>query len=71
VEKFLGDSVHLNGKFGTLQLIAIHLITLHKILEYLQIAVIQMEAAHCEHLYLYHSQKVWPRLYIGIPFVQM
>ena len=30
---------------GTLQLIAIHLITLHKILEYMQIAIIQTEAA--------------------------
>ena len=30
---------------GTLQLIAIHLITLHNILEYMQIAVIQIEAA--------------------------
>ena len=30
---------------GTLQLIAIHLITLHNILEYMQIAIIQTEAA--------------------------
>jgi hypothetical protein len=30
---------------GTLQLIAIHLITLHNILEYMQIAIIQIEAA--------------------------
>jgi hypothetical protein len=29
----------------TLQLIAIHLITLHNILEYMQIAIIQTEAA--------------------------
>ena len=31
---------------GTLQLIAIHLITHHNILEYLQIAIIQIEAAN-------------------------
>ena len=30
---------------GTLQLIAIHLITLHNILEFMQIAIIQTEAA--------------------------
>jgi hypothetical protein len=30
---------------GTLQLIAIHLITVHNILEYIQIAIIQTEAA--------------------------
>ena len=30
---------------GTLQLIAIHLITLHDILEYMQIAIIKTEAA--------------------------
>ena len=30
---------------GTLQLIAIHLITLHNILEYMQIVIIQTEAA--------------------------
>ena len=34
---------------GTLQLIAIHLITLHNILEYLQIAIVQTEAADCEN----------------------
>jgi hypothetical protein len=31
---------------GTLQLIAIHLITLHNIVEYMQIAIIQTEAAN-------------------------
>ena len=38
---FWGDSVHMHGKEG---LIAIHLITLHNILEYMQIAIIQTEA---------------------------
>ena len=42
---------------GTLQSIAIHLITLHNILEYMQIAIIQTEAAECENSYLCHSQK--------------
>ena len=32
-------------QIGTLQLIAIHLITLHNILEYMQIAILQTEAA--------------------------
>ena len=36
---------HLHGKRGTLQLIAIHLITLHNILEYMQIVIIQTEVA--------------------------
>ena len=36
-----------------MQLIAIHLITLHNILEYVQIAIIQPEAAD-----------IWPRLYV-------
>ena len=39
VERFLGDSVHLHGKEG------LHLITLHNILEYMQIAITQTEAA--------------------------
>ena len=34
---------------GTLQLIAIHLIILHNFLEYMQIAIIQTEAADCEN----------------------
>ena len=50
---------------GTLQFIEIHLITLHNILEYMQIAIIQTEAADFEHLYLCHSQNVWPRLYMA------
>ena len=40
----MGDSVHLHGQEG-LQLTAIHLITLHNILEYMQIAIIQTEAS--------------------------
>jgi hypothetical protein len=48
---------------GTLQLIAIRLITLHNILDYMQIAIIQNEAADFENLYLCHSQHFWPRLY--------
>uniref|UniRef100_A0A4W5JUL6 Kinesin-like protein n=1 Tax=Hucho hucho TaxID=62062 RepID=A0A4W5JUL6_9TELE len=38
---FWGDSVHLHGKEG----LAIHLISLRDILEYMQIAIIQTEAA--------------------------
>lgn len=34
-----------HGKKGRLQLIAIHLITLHNILVYMQIAIIKTEAA--------------------------
>jgi hypothetical protein len=37
---------------GTLQLIAIHLITLHNILEYMQIAIIQTEAADFVKMYI-------------------
>jgi hypothetical protein len=50
---------------GTLQLIAIHLITLHNILEHMQIAIIQTEAADFNiiNYYLCHSQNLWPRLY--------
>ena len=49
---FLGDSVNLHGKRGTLQLIAINLITLHNILEYMQIAIIQTEAADFVKMYI-------------------
>ena len=37
---------------GTLQLIAIHLITLHNILEFMQIAIIQTEAADFVKMYI-------------------
>ena len=37
---------------GTLQLIAIHLITLHNILEYMQIAITQTEAADFVKMYI-------------------
>jgi hypothetical protein len=36
---------------GTLQIIAVYLITLHNILEYMQIATIQTEAANFENIY--------------------
>ena len=42
---------------GTLKLIAIHLITLHNILEYIQIAIIQIEAADFENVYLSFSKR--------------
>jgi hypothetical protein len=48
---FFGDSVNLHGKEG-LQLIAIHLITLHNILKYMQIAIIQTEAADFVKIYI-------------------
>jgi hypothetical protein len=41
---------------------AINLITLHNVLEYMQIAITQTEAADFENVYLCHSQNVWPRL---------
>jgi hypothetical protein len=44
-----GDPVHFHGKEGTLQLIAIHLITLHYILDYMQMTIIQTEAADFEN----------------------
>jgi hypothetical protein len=37
---------------GTLKLIAIHLITLHNILEYMQITIIQTEAADFVKMYI-------------------
>jgi hypothetical protein len=37
---------------GTLQLIAIHVITLHNILEYMQIAIIQTEAADFAKMFI-------------------
>ena len=37
---------------GTLQLIEIHLITLHNILEYMQIVIIQTEAADIVKMYI-------------------
>ena len=37
---------------GTLELIAIHLITLHNILEYMKIAIIQTEAADFVNIYI-------------------
>ena len=37
---------------GTLQIISIHLITLHNILEYMQIAIIQCEAADFVKIYI-------------------
>ena len=43
----------------------IHLITRHNILEYMQIAIIQTQAADFENSYLGHSQNIWPRLYIN------
>ena len=45
MKMFLGDSVNLHGKEGLCNGIAIHLITLHNILEYMQIAIMQTEAA--------------------------
>ena len=42
---FLGGFSSFEWQRGTLQFIAIHLITLHNILEYMQIAIIQTEAA--------------------------
>jgi hypothetical protein len=53
-----------------LQLIAIHLITLHNIMEYMQIAIIQTQAADCENEYLCHSQNFRPRLYSEMPLLQ-
>jgi ribosomal protein L35AE/L33A len=50
---FWGDSVHLHGKEGLLQLIVIHMITLHNILEYIQIAIIQTEAADFVKINIY------------------
>jgi hypothetical protein len=42
--KYLGGIQFICMARGTLQLIAIHMITLHNILEYMQIAFIQTEA---------------------------
>jgi hypothetical protein len=39
-------------QIGTLQLIAIHLITLHNILEYMQISIKQTEAADLVKIYI-------------------
>jgi hypothetical protein len=41
---------------GTLQLIAIHLITLHNILEYMKTAIIQTEAANLVNIYVSFSK---------------
>ena len=49
---------------GTLQLIAIHLITLHNILEYMQIAIIQTEAANFVKINICIILNFWPRLYV-------
>jgi hypothetical protein len=45
VEMFLGGFSSFACKRGTLQLIANHLISLYNILEYMQIAILQTEAA--------------------------
>jgi hypothetical protein len=47
---------------GTLQLIAIHLITLN-ILEFMQIAIIQTEAADFVKINICVILNFWPRLY--------
>ena len=54
---------------GTLQLIAIHLITLHNILEYMQIAIIKTEAADFVKMYICVTQNFWPRLYSNRVFL--
>jgi hypothetical protein len=45
LEMFFGGFSSFAWQRGTFELIAIHLITLHHILEYMQIAIIQTEAA--------------------------
>jgi hypothetical protein len=52
---------------GTLQLITIHLITLHTILEYMQSAIIQTEAADFVKINICAILNFWPRLY-STPF---
>jgi hypothetical protein len=47
---------------GTLQLIAIHLITLHNILEYLQITIIQTEAAEFVDIYSQNIATLFPKM---------
>ena len=47
-----GGFSSLAWQIGTLQLIAIHRITLHYILEYMQIAIIQTEAADFVKIYI-------------------
>ena len=54
-----GDSVHLHGKEG---LIAIHLITLHNMLEYMQFAIIQTEAADFVEINICVILNFWPWL---------
>jgi hypothetical protein len=56
---FGGDSVHLHGR-GTLQLIAIYLIALHSILEYMQISIIQTEAADFVKINICVILNFWP-----------
>ena len=52
VEMFFGGFSAFAWQRGTLQLIGIHLITLHNILEYMQIAIIQIEAANFVKIYI-------------------
>jgi hypothetical protein len=49
---FFGAFSSFAWQRGTLQLIAIHQITLHNIMEYMQIATIQSEAADYVKMYI-------------------
>ena len=56
-------SGNIFGGFRTLQLIAIHLITRHNILEYMQNAIIQTEEADFVKINICVILNFWPRLY--------
>lgn len=60
---FLGLS-SFSWQRGTLQLIAIHLITLHNILEYMQIAIIKTEAADFVKINIYVILKTFGHGYM-------
>ena len=60
VEMFFGIQLICKAKRD----FAIHLITLHNILVYMQIAIIQTEAADFENLYFCHSQLLSMTVYI-------
>jgi hypothetical protein len=61
---FLGNSVNLHGKEGLRN--SSDQITLHNILEYMQIAMIQTEAADFVKMNICVILNFWPRLYITL-----
>jgi hypothetical protein len=64
---FLGGFSSFAWQRGTLQLIAVHLITLHNILEYMQIAIIQTEAANFVEMNVSFSKLLATTVHTVIP----